>query len=134
MLFYLIPVDMGKDENGDPVGSAVLEFRGTAAPESARLTENERLGVTTFKEAFAELGHSTLDLNPPKLHLEQWKTGFYRRATQSKPDSKRTAFDRAKRGLQSKGWIIVDNDVYTLTPRTPGQSPDKTDLDRGPLD
>ena len=35
LLFYLIPVDMGKDENGNPVGSAVLEFRGTAAPESA---------------------------------------------------------------------------------------------------
>ena len=67
---------MGKDENGASVGSAVLEFRGAGVPESARLTDNERLGVTTFKEAVAELGHSTLDLNPPQLHLEQWKTAF----------------------------------------------------------
>ena len=53
---------------------------------------------------------------------------------QGKPDSKRTAFNRIRQGLQNKGWIIVDNDVYTLTARTPGQSPDKQDLDRGPLE
>jgi KaiC/GvpD/RAD55 family RecA-like ATPase len=134
LLFYLISVDMGKDESGIPVGSAVLEFRGMATPESARLTENERLGVTTFKEAFAELGHSTLNLNPAQLHLEQWREVFYKRATQPKTDSKRTAFDRARRTLRNKGWLTVDNDVYTLTTRTPGQSPDKQDLDRGPLE
>ena len=134
LLFYLIPVDMGKDENGKSISSAILEFRGAGVPESARLTDNERLGVTTFKEAVAELGHSTLDLNPPQLHLEQWKTAFYRRSTAPKPDSKRTAFNRIRQGLQNKGWIIVDNDVYTLTARTPGQSPDKQDLDRGPLE
>lgn len=125
LLFYLIPVDMGKDENGNPVGSAVLEFRGTGTAKSARLTETEILAVTTFKEAFAELGRSALDLNPPQIHFEQWQTAFYRRSTAPKADSKRTAFDRARRGLQSKGWITVDNDLYTLTPRTPGQSPDK---------
>jgi len=127
LLFYLIPVDMGKDENGNPVGSAVLEFRGTAAPESARLSENERLGVATFNEAFAELGHSTLNLNPAQLHLEKWREVFYKRATQPKTDSKRTAFDRARRTLRNKGWLTVEDDFYNLTPRTPGQSPDKQD-------
>ena len=44
--------------------------------QKAHETPNEILGVATFKEAFAELGHSTLNLNPPQLHFEQWKTAF----------------------------------------------------------
>ena len=62
------------------------------------------------------------------------RRGFNTLAAQPDPDSKRKAFDRARRDLQLKGWLIVENDMYTLTPRTPGQSPDKQDLDRGPLD
>ena len=127
MCFYLIPVDMGKDEAGAVINSAVLEFRGTAAPESARLTKNEQFAVKTFREAVGSLEASPLNLNPVVLHLEQWREAFYKRATQPNPDSKRKAFDRARRDLQSKGWLTVEDDVYNLTPRTPGQSPDKQD-------
>jgi hypothetical protein len=127
MCFYLIPVDMGQDEAGAIINSAVLEFRGTAAPESARLTNNEQFAVKTFREAVGSLEASPLNLNPVILHLEQWREAFYKRATQPNPDSKRKAFDRARRDLQSKGWLTVEDDVYTLTPRTPGQSPDKQD-------
>ena len=127
MCFYLIPVDMGQDEAGAIINSAVLEFRGTAAPESARLTKNEQFAVKTFREAVGLLEASPLDLNPAVLHLEQWREAFYKRSTQPNPDSKRKAFDRARRDLQSKGWITVEDDAYTLTPRTPGQSPDKQD-------
>ena len=127
MCFYLIPVDMGQDEAGAIINSAVLEFRGTAAPESARLTNNEQFAVKTFREAVGSLEASPLNLNPAVLHLEQWREAFYKRSTQPNPDSKRKAFDRARRDLQSKGWITVEDDAYTLTPRTPGQSPDKQD-------
>ena len=121
MCFYLIPVDMGEDEAGASINSAVLEFRGTAAPESARLTKNEQFAVKTFREAVGLLEASPLNLNPAVLHLEQWREAFYKRSTQPNPDSKRKAFDRARRDLQSKGWLTVEDDVYTLTPRTPGQ-------------
>ena len=127
MQFYLIPIDIGKDENGDSVSSAVLEFRGIGVSKSARLSKSEYFAVKTFHEAAAPLKASALDLNPQQLHLEQWREVFHKRATQPNPDSKRTAFDRARRDLQSKGWLTVENDVYTLTPRTPGQSPDKQD-------
>jgi len=83
--------------------------------------------VKTFHEAAGKLDASPLDLNPAQLHLDQWREAFYRRSTQPNPDSKRKAFDRARRDLQSKGWLTVEDDVYTLTPRTPGQSPDKRD-------
>ncbi len=127
MQFYLISMDIGKDENGDSVSSAVLEFRGVGVSKSARLTKSEYFAVKTFQEAVASLKASSLDLNPQQLHLEQWRESFHKRATQPNPDSKRTAFDRARRDLQSKGWLTVEDDVYTLTPRTPGQSPDKPD-------
>ena len=127
MAFYLVPVQMGRDEKGALISSAVLEYRGTATPESARLTKNEQFAVKTLREAIGSLETSPLDLNPVQVHLDQWREAFYRRSTQPNPDSKRKAFDRARRDLQLKGWLTVDNDVYTLTPRTPGQSPDKQD-------
>ena len=125
MSFYLVPVEITHDEKGAIISSAVLEFRGTATPESARLTKNELFALKTFREAAGNLDASPLDLNPAQIHLDQWREAFYRRATQPNPDSKRKAFDRARRDLQSKGWLTVEDDVYTLTPRTPGQSPDK---------
>ena len=111
-----------------------MEFRGAGVPESARLKPSEYFAIETFHEAAAELGEPVLNLNLKQLHLDQWREVFYKRATQPDPDSKRKAFDRARRDLQLKGWLIVENDMYTLTPRTPGQSPDKQDLDQGPLD
>ena len=124
MNFYLIPIEMGRDEKGAIISSAVLEFRGQAAPKSARLTKNELFAIKTFREAAGNLDASPLDLNPVKVHLDQWREAFYRRATQPNPDNKRKAFDRARRDLQSKGWLFVENDVYTLTSPTSGQSPD----------
>ncbi|MFL2812105.1 MAG: helicase RepA family protein [Paracoccaceae bacterium] len=127
MCFYLVPIELGQSEKGTIVSSAVLEFRGTATPESARLTKNEWFAVETFREAAGNLNASPLDLNPAQLHLDQWREVFNKRATQDNPDSKRKAFDRARKALHHKAWLTVDNDMYTLTPRTPGQSPDKQD-------
>ena len=62
MAFYLVPVEMGRDEKGAMISSAVLEFRGTVAPESARLTKNEWFAVKTLREAIGSLGTSPLDL------------------------------------------------------------------------
>ena len=134
MCFYLIPTIIGEDKNGDSIGSAVLEYRGEGITESARLTNSQKLGVSTFNEAAAQLVDTSLDFNPPQLHLDQWREAFYKRSTQPNPDSKRKAFDRARRDLQVKGWLIVENDMYTLIPRTLGQSTDKQDLGMGPLD
>jgi KaiC/GvpD/RAD55 family RecA-like ATPase len=134
MCFYLIPTIIGEDKNGDSIGSAVLEYRGEGITESARLTNSQKLGVSTFNEAAAQLVDTSLDFNPPQLHLDQWREAFYKRSTQPNPDSKRKAFDRARRDLQVKGWLTVEDDVYSLTPRTLGQSTDKQDLGMGPLD
>ena len=90
-----------------------------------------KVAVKTLREAIGSLETTPLDLNSAVVHLEQWREAFYRRSTQPNPDSKRKAFDRARRDLQSKGWLTVEDDVYTLTPRTPGQHPDKQDLERG---
>ena len=127
MCFYLITTEIGQDTTGSKISSAVLEFRGTAAPESARLTKSQWFGVNAFREAAEQIDKPLLDFNPVQLHLDEWRDAFYRRATQPNPDTKRKAFDRVRKDLQEKGWLIVDNDVYTLTPRTPGQSPDKQD-------
>ena len=81
MLFYLIPVNIGRDAVGAIISSAVLEFRGTVPAESARLTNNEQFAVKTFREAAGNLDTSTLDLNPAQVHLDQWREAFYKRST-----------------------------------------------------
>ena len=126
MGFYLIPVDLGNDEVGSPISSAALEYRGKFSPESSRLTKSEWFAVKTFREAANEEGEATLDLNPVQLNLDVWKKYYFKRATHEKHDSKRKAFDRVRQSLQAKGWLHVEDNLYTLTPRTFGQSMDNS--------
>ena len=125
MGFYLIPVDLGNDEVGSPMGSAALEYRGKLSPESSRLTKSELFAVKTFQEAANGEDKATLDLNPCGLHLMSGRNTTSSELHE-KHDSKRKAFDRVRQSLQAKGWLHVEDDIYTLTPRTFGQSMDNS--------
>lgn len=130
MAFYLIPIDIGTEENGNAISSAYLEYRGNRSMMSARLTPAELFAVKMFREAWKAQGGTDLDtLNPITVTLEQWRNAYYRRATHDKSDSKRKAFERSRQSLARKGWITVDDDIYTLLPRTYGHDPDIQDND-----
>ena len=111
---------MGKDENGVSINSAVLEYRDEEVTESARFTDGERLAFIAFNKAVAELKKSPLDLNSSVLHLDQWRDAYYSIATHDNPESKRKAFARARKTLQTKGWVKVEDDFYTLLDRDTG--------------
>ena len=49
--FYLIPVDLGVDEQGSTIGSAALEYRGKSSAKGFRLTKSGLLAVETCNEA-----------------------------------------------------------------------------------
>jgi hypothetical protein len=128
MAFYLIPAEIGKDENGEPISSAYLEHRGSMSLISSRLTKGEAYAISTLRKAWEAQGGTALGhLNPITVTLEQWREAYYRGATQDKVDSKRKAFERSRQSLRHKGWITVDNDVYTFTPRTYGHKADILD-------
>ena len=101
---------MEKDQSGNPIKSAVLEYRNERVVESARLTPSEQLALRTFHEAAAELDKCPLNLNSPQVELENWRNVYYRNSTQDNRESKRKAFNRARSSLQAKGWLTVDND------------------------
>ena len=120
MHFYLVPFDLGKDENGVSINSAVLEYRDEEVKESARLTDGERLAFIAFNKAATELKKSPLDLNTSVLHLDQWREAYYSIATQDNAETKRKAFARARKTLQTKGRVKVEDDFYTLLDRDTG--------------
>lgn len=108
---------MEKDESGNPIKSTVLENRNESVVESARLTPSEQLALRTFHKAAAEFDKCPLDLNSPQVELKNRRNVYYGNSTQDNPDSKRKAFRRARSSLQAKGWLTVENDIYTLTLR-----------------
>ena len=70
--------------------------------------------MDTFNEALQEQGGiegGVID----SVHVEVWRTAFYRRSTQDN-DAKKKAFQRVRQSLTADGWLIVSNDVYRLGP------------------
>ena len=49
------------------------------------------------------------------LHLEDWRPVFYQMSTADNADSKRKAFNRARKDLTNKGELSVKDDLYLLT-------------------
>ena len=49
--FYLIPLDLGVDEQGSTISGAALEYRGKSSTESFWLTKSGLYAVETFNEA-----------------------------------------------------------------------------------
>ena len=75
----------------------------------------EKLAVQTLNEAISELNRNPMNFNPPQVELEKWRPVYYKMSTQDNIDSKRKSFSRVRRTLEVKGWLKVDNDIYTLT-------------------
>ncbi|NBT41777.1 MAG: hypothetical protein EBT20_15150 [Alphaproteobacteria bacterium] len=60
--------------------------------------------------------------------MNGWRELFYQRSTAGSQESKRKAFERARKDLVEKGFLEVNNNLYTLKihdARQTGQKPDK---------
>ena len=78
------------------------------APKGPKLGKNEQLALDTYSEATADR------LQICRLHLEDWRPFFLKRHTGDTDKAKNDAFSRARRDLVSKGFLIADDDFYTL--------------------
>ena len=78
------------------------------APTGPKLGKNEQLALDTYAEATE--GRSLIC----RLHLEEWRPFFLRRHTGDTIKAKNDAFSRARRSLDTKGFLQVDDDFYTL--------------------
>lgn len=113
--FRLEVIELGTDDDGDPVTSCVA-VPDELAPRHKPMTEAQRQGIAAYREA-CEAGDGLLDDdgNFIGLHLEAWRSKFYEMSTADNQDAKKKAFQRIREALVSDGRATVSNDVYRLT-------------------
>ncbi|KEQ53386.1 AAA family ATPase [Sphingobium chlorophenolicum] len=114
--FSLRVVNLGTDEDGDPITSCVVSPEGGISPQwaSKPLAPNKHMGMKTFREAAGEHGIVDDDGNFVGVHKDAWRPVFYRNSTGDNEDSKRKAFNRARTDLVSDGHLVVESDHYRI--------------------
>lgn len=104
--FRLGIIDLGRDEDGDPITTAVA-IPDDDFPDRPSLTKAEEYALESLKAALEQT-------NSQEIYVEDWRPVFYAGHTAAKQDSKRTAFDRARKALHEKKQISVNNDHYRI--------------------
>lgn len=104
-----INIDEMKDFNGEPINSAVIEWINKEnIKESTSMSSADYKALNEFKDALKDSD------NNQSIELEVWRTYYYRTSTADSTNTKRTAFNRARKRLIDTGLAKVNNDVYTL--------------------
>lgn len=111
--FNLRVVDMGSDHDGDPITSCLIEPAMEKSPiRSKALSAAQQFGMDTFMAA-ASKNITGGDLTV-RAHIDEWRDEYYQRSAAENAESKRRAFNRARKDLINLGKLVVTNDVYRL--------------------
>jgi hypothetical protein len=120
--FKRLVVDLGQDEDGDPVTSCVIvpdERADSSRSARKAMTRKEADCFEAFRQAAMEYGEADQAGNFTGLHVEDWRAYFYATSAAPTQDAKRTAFNTAKKALIKGGWIFENVDGM-LRPDGPG--------------
>jgi len=115
--FRLGVIPIGRDEDNDEITSCVIaRDHGTYVERQSKpLSPSQSFALQTFHEAAGVAGKLDDEGNFVGLHVEDWRTAFYRNSTHDKEDAKRQAFSRARKELTGPTDVLaVENDVYRL--------------------
>ena len=133
-VFTLDVVELGEDEDGDPVTSCVVKPSDAPATKTAKLSPSNRVAMDALHKAILDLGTTPpASTNIPRhtkaVHEHQWRDYAYKCAVSGseKQDSKQRAFKRAADELRKSGMIGVW-DGWVWLAKTP--SPDTPDKPR----
>ena len=91
------------------VGQSIIlqQVTLTSGKQKSRLTDNEALAMTAFKATITKTGSD-------QVELEDWRPEFNKRHTGDNPQSKATAFRRARKQLVYIDYLKVNNETYSL--------------------
>lgn len=118
--FTLAVVNLGEDEDGDPITSCVIRPIAGAGVRAKPLTQIQQIGMDAFMAAAsANTGGADQSVH---AGLEQWRDEFYRRSTADNPDSKARSFHRLRAALVDLGKLTNAGDVYRLPTGFPNQT------------
>jgi hypothetical protein len=121
--FRLIPVELGHDQDGDPVTSCIIEPAegapvGKGEKSGKRLPDGARIALDTLRKAIAEAGEPAPASNhipaaARVLSIEDWRR-YYHAGTASdgqNTETRKKAFQRAREKLQATGAIGIQDDL-----------------------
>lgn len=109
--FTIESVELGARADGQLItGPALRETVPHEKSSTKPLSAGQKLAVQAFNAARSTEGNDV-----SSIHVENWRTAFYRISTADSDAGKRKAFNRARSALQSAGILLVANDVCTLT-------------------
>jgi len=124
--FRLVPIELGTDQDGDPITAVVVSSLG-AAPARARRPDKlpgvARIALQALQEAVEEHGErlpetSTIPAGVHGIRLEQWRARFALRYGAGGKDGKRDdeavsrAFRRGKERLQGDPQRVAVSEPY----------------------
>lgn len=117
--FHLESVELGFDQDGDPVRSCVVvDIEHSAAPSGRKRTSPaDQQALRSLDDALQAHGIKRLgeDWPPcPVVSTENWRTHFYRHFDDDEPETKKKAFQRARKRLRDGGHIQFFDDHYWL--------------------
>lgn len=132
MSFSLKDIELGSDEAGRPITSAVLVQCVRKGPAGDRLTPVQKMALQSFHIVQQRSGD--LDRGAG-VHLEDWRPEFYAAHTGDTTDAKQKAFQRVRKSLVETGHLRVESDVYfpniiREAPDGHGHVPDMSRTDR----
>ncbi len=138
LFFDLETVELGFDQDGDVVTSAVVVSADSSATTTKPLTGQDKVAAQALSEALSRHGLKQAGGNFPLgctvVLLSDWKEQCIASEltkVDAHLDTKRTAFGRAKRRLLDRGYIEVCGDYvwkvqYDDKPKTPDKTPGQT--------
>ena len=104
------------DEDAEPFDTLVLN--AVDAPEQAnkntKLTTGETMALDTFKAAQWAKNPDTENVATTKVELEEWREHFRRQHTGNTDKSKDAVFSRNRQELVNKGYLTVEDNIYSL--------------------
>ena len=84
------------------------------ANKNTKLTTGETMALETFKAAQWAKNPNIENVAATKVELEEWREHFRRQHTGNNAKSKDVVFSRNREALVSKGFLSVEDNVYSL--------------------
>jgi hypothetical protein len=103
--FVLEQVLLETSEEGEPVFSAVVNWKGTTKTSRLSTSAVEDLALATLREAIG---------SGMEASLEAWRPLFYAGHWGDNEEAKRKAFKRVRDSLRTKDVLHVKDDLYSI--------------------
>lgn len=121
LFFSMNPVKVFTKANGEAETSCYLtEEIADQTSLKNKLPARASTALDSYREALQEAVRNKVKTDDLKnihegVHLDEWRTFFYRRSTAESSEAKRKAFERARSDLVKMKILEVDSDRYKLT-------------------